>query len=88
MQVDRPSGASSYVCPHPGGYKVQHGQLRPFPQAAAGPIMLVSATNAVMAPCLCKSCLIITRSVLSLELTYSRIEQCDLVAMTWHERSL
>ena len=43
LQVDRPSGGGSYVCPHPGGYKVQHGEVRPFPQATAGPIMLVSA---------------------------------------------
>lgn len=31
------------MCPHPGGYKIQQGQLRPFPQATAGPIMLVTA---------------------------------------------
>ena len=41
MQVDRPSNGGSYKLSQPGGYKVQHGQLRPFPQATTGPIMLV-----------------------------------------------
>ncbi len=43
LQGHRPSESSQFMCPHPGGYKIQHGQLRPFPQATAGPIMLVSA---------------------------------------------
>ena len=42
LQVDKPGSGGAYLCPHPGGYKIQHGQLRPFPQAAAGPMMLVS----------------------------------------------
>ena len=41
LQEDRPGSGAAYLCPHPGGYRMQHGQLRPFPQAAAGPIMLV-----------------------------------------------
>ncbi|DBB07742.1 TPA: hypothetical protein ACH3X3_009162 [Trebouxia sp. C0006] len=43
-----PSESSHYMCPHPGGYKIQHGQLRPFPQATAGPIMLVSDLDGTM----------------------------------------
>ena len=42
MQMDKPVGAEAYTCPHVGGYKLQGGQLLPFPQATAGPIMLVS----------------------------------------------
>lgn len=42
MQIDKPVGAEAYTCPHVGGYKLQGGQLLPFPQATAGPIMLVS----------------------------------------------
>ena len=43
LQADKPSSGGSYMCPHPGGFKVEHGQLRAFPQAVAGPIMLVSS---------------------------------------------
>ena len=42
LQVDKPVGAEAYICPHVGGYKLQGGQVQPFPQATAGPIMLVS----------------------------------------------
>lgn len=41
LQVDKPGSGTAYLCPHPGGYKIQHGQLRPFPETAAGPVMLV-----------------------------------------------
>lgn len=44
LQVDQPGRGGPYLCPHPGGYTLQHGQLRPFRQATAGPIMLVSLT--------------------------------------------
>ncbi|KAA6421813.1 MAG: hypothetical protein FRX49_08132 [Trebouxia sp. A1-2] len=44
----RPSESRQYMCPHPGGYKIQQGQLRPFPQATAGPIMLVSDLDGTM----------------------------------------
>lgn len=47
-QVDKPSHGNAYLCPHPGGYKIQHGQLRPFPQACAGPMMLVSDLDGTM----------------------------------------
>ena len=42
-QVDRPLGSQSYVCQHPGGYKLQRGSLLPFPRAKAAPTMLVCA---------------------------------------------
>lgn len=42
VQVDKPTGADAYKSPHVGGYKLQGGQLLTFPQATAGPIMLVS----------------------------------------------
>ena len=49
LQEDRPGSGAAYLCPHPGGYRIQNGQLRPFPQAAAGPIMLVSCYLSVLA---------------------------------------
>ena len=55
VQVDKPLGAEAYVCPHVGGYKLQEGQLEPFPQALAGPIMLVS-TSPLAASC-CALCI-------------------------------
>jgi hypothetical protein len=40
---DRPPSGGSYSCPVPGGYKLQHGRLQPFPNAWAPPSMLVRA---------------------------------------------
>lgn len=45
---DRPHGASSYVLPGAGGYKLAHGTLRPFPQACQAPIMLVRAMHVLL----------------------------------------
>lgn len=39
--VDRPAGGSSYRVECPGGFKLQHGRLRPFPRARAAASMLV-----------------------------------------------
>lgn len=42
---DRPYGNSAegrYLCPHPGGYKLQRGKLKPFAQSCRPPVMLVS----------------------------------------------
>lgn len=41
-QKDRGPRKTSYVCPQPGGYKLQAGQLRPFTRAMQPPVMLVS----------------------------------------------
>ena len=64
LQVDKPGGGEAYLCPHPGGYRIQHGQLRPFPQAAAGPMMLVSGQYILCIACLlihylglCQACI-------------------------------
>ena len=43
-EVDKPVYGSSYVCPGPGGYKLQRGHLLPFPRACAPPTMLVRCT--------------------------------------------
>lgn len=40
-EVDRPSAGGSYWVQCPGGYKLQHGRLRPFPRAKAAASMLV-----------------------------------------------
>jgi hypothetical protein len=45
---DRPLGGSTYRCPHPGGYKLLRGSLRPFPQATQAPLMLVSDLDGTM----------------------------------------
>lgn len=42
LKVDRPRGRESYVCEHPGGYKLEQGRLFPFPLAMSAPIMVVS----------------------------------------------
>ncbi len=39
---DRPAGGGAYLAPHPGGYKLAAGALRPFVRAAAPPAMLVA----------------------------------------------
>ena len=41
-EVDKPAGGDSYRCNVPGGFKLQHGRLRPFPRARAAPTMLAS----------------------------------------------
>ncbi|CAL8467114.1 g6650 [Coccomyxa elongata] len=33
IEVDKPAWGDSYRCNCPGGYKLQHGRLRPFPRA-------------------------------------------------------
>jgi hypothetical protein len=38
---DRPLGGGNYRLAGPGGYKLQLGELRPFPQAREAPYMLV-----------------------------------------------
>jgi sucrose-6F-phosphate phosphohydrolase len=45
---DRAPGGAAYVCPHPGGYKLAGGALRPFPRAAAPPVMLVADLDGTM----------------------------------------
>ena len=42
---DRPHGGGTYVCPSPGGYKLQQGRLQPFPNARAPPVMLVGCPS-------------------------------------------
>lgn len=37
-----------YTCPHPGGFKLQGGQLRPFRQATDAPYMLVADLDGTM----------------------------------------
>lgn len=39
---DKPVYGGNYVCPAPGGYKLQRGRLTPFPRACESPTMLVS----------------------------------------------
>jgi hypothetical protein len=39
-EVDKPSWGDTYRCSCPGGFKLQHGYLRPFPRARAAPTML------------------------------------------------
>ncbi len=39
--VDQPRHAESYRLCCPGGFKLQHGQLHPFPRARAAASMLV-----------------------------------------------
>lgn len=39
--VDKPAHAESYRLRCPGGYKLQHGRLHPFPRARAAVSMLV-----------------------------------------------
>jgi len=42
---DRPFGGgteSTYICPRPGGFKLQSGKIRPFMRASKPPVMLVS----------------------------------------------
>ncbi len=41
-EVDKPAWGDSYRCNCPGGFKLQHGRLRPFPRARAAPTMLAS----------------------------------------------
>jgi hypothetical protein len=38
---DRPAGGGFYVCTCPGGFKLMHGRLHPFPRARVAPTMLV-----------------------------------------------
>ena len=38
---DRPFGGGMYELPAPGGYKLSHGTIRPYPQACQAPMMLV-----------------------------------------------
>lgn len=47
-QVDMPHGGGSYRVTQPGGYKLQHGKLRPFSRANDPPIMLVSDLDGTM----------------------------------------
>ena len=39
-EVDKPAWGDTYRCSCPGGFKLQHGRLRPFPRARAAPTML------------------------------------------------
>ncbi|CAD7701686.1 unnamed protein product, partial [Ostreobium quekettii] len=45
---DRHPSGEGYVCPVLGGYKLQRGQLKPFPRASRDPIMLVSDLDGTM----------------------------------------
>ena len=38
---DRPAGGGFYKCMCPGGFKLMHGRLHPFPRARVAPTMLV-----------------------------------------------
>jgi len=46
--VDKPLGAECYVCPQPGGYKLESGHLKPFRRATEPPMMLVSDLDGTM----------------------------------------
>ncbi len=39
-EMDSPAAGDTYRCSCPGGFKLQHGRLRPFPRARAAPTML------------------------------------------------
>lgn len=45
---DRPPGGGAYRLVQPGGFKLRSGQLRPFPNATAPPMMLVSDLDNTM----------------------------------------
>lgn len=48
---DRRLNGNNYICPVVGGYKLQRGELKPFPRACQGPIMLVSGLSGSQCSC-------------------------------------
>ena len=44
--VDQPAPGANYEAACPGGFKLQHGRLRPFPRARAAASMLARAPDA------------------------------------------
>jgi hypothetical protein len=48
--LDKPRHADSYRLHGPGGYKLVHGVLKPFPQACHAPYMLVCPLPILVAP--------------------------------------
>jgi hypothetical protein len=49
---DRPYHGGTYELAGPGGYKLSHGTIRPFPQATQPPIMLVRCWDTRLSPLL------------------------------------